>query len=61
MNKYEVRAPYVVFSIRDGNGAKTEYALRKGEAVELPEDAVAVRAMLAKKQIVVLPAKTTKK
>ena len=37
MKKYEVVSPYVVFSVKAGAGRK-EYALKKGDAVELPEN-----------------------
>lgn len=36
MKKYEVVSPYVVFSVKDG-AARKEYALKKGDTVELPE------------------------
>ena len=44
MKKYEVVSPYVVFSVKAGAGRK-EYALKKDDAVELPENDIAVRAM----------------
>ena len=37
MKKYEVVSPYVVFSVKDG-AARKEYALKKGDTVELPEN-----------------------
>jgi hypothetical protein len=51
MKKYEVLAPYVVFAVKTEDGQKKEYALKKGDTVDLPEDAIAVRALLARKQI----------
>ena len=36
MKKYEVVSPYVVFSVKADAGRK-EYALKKGDTVELPE------------------------
>lgn len=50
MKTYEVINPYIVCSIRDGK-TRREYALRRGERVELPEEDVAVRAMIARRQI----------
>ena len=41
MKKYEVVSPYVVFSVKAGAGRK-EYALKKD---------IAVRAMVARRQI----------
>ena len=49
MKTYEVINPYIVCSIRDGK-TRREYALRRGERVELPEEDVAVRAMVARRQ-----------
>ena len=43
MKKYEVVSPYVVFSVKAGAGRK-EYALKK-------ENDIAVRAMVARRQI----------
>ncbi len=50
MKTYEVINPYIVCSIRDGK-TRREYALRRGERVELPEEDVAVRTMIARRQI----------
>ena len=50
MKKYEVVSPYVVFSVKAGAGRK-EYALKKDDAVELPENDIAVRAMVARRQL----------
>ncbi|MDR3133015.1 MAG: hypothetical protein LBU42_03205 [Prevotellaceae bacterium] len=50
MKTYITLAPYVVFNIHTG-GQKKEYALKKGDTVALPEDDIAVRALLARKQI----------
>ena len=47
MEKYEVVSPYVVFSVKAGAGRK-EYALKKDDAVELPENDI---AMVARRQI----------
>ena len=66
MKKYEVVSPYVVFSVKADAGRK-EYALKKGDTVELPEIDIAVRAMVARRQIkevtatTVEPAGSTKK
>ena len=49
MKKYEVVSPYVVFSVKAGAGRK-EYALKKDDAVELPENDIAVRAMVARRR-----------
>ncbi len=50
MKKYVVVSPYVIFSVKDGVTRK-EYALKKGDIVELPENDIAVRAMVARRQI----------
>lgn len=50
MKKYEVVSPYVVFSVKADAGRK-EYALKKGDTVELPGNDIAVRAMVARRQI----------
>lgn len=50
MKKYEVVSPYVVFSVKADAGRK-EYALKKGDTVDLPENDIAVRAMVARRQI----------
>ena len=50
MKKYEVVSPYVVFSVKADAGRK-EYALKKGDTVELPENDIAVRARVARRQI----------
>lgn len=50
MKNYEVVNPYVVFSVKNGDKRK-EYALKQGDTVELPENDIAVRAMLARRQI----------
>ena len=54
MKTYEVINPYIVCSIRDGK-TRREYALRRGERVELPEEDVAVRAMVARRQVGAVP------
>ena len=50
MKNYTTLAPYIVFNTNHG-GQKKEYALKKGDTVELPEDDIAVRALLARRQI----------
>ncbi|MCH5305192.1 MAG: hypothetical protein J1E79_01775 [Rikenella sp.] len=50
MKSYEVLAPVLVFGLHGENGTR-DYALKQGDVVELPEEHVAVRAMLARKQI----------
>lgn len=50
MKQYEVLAPILVFGIH-GAGGTQDYTLKQGEVVELPEEHVAVRAMLARGQI----------
>lgn len=55
MKNYEVTNPYIVFSVKNGEKRK-EYALKQGDTVELPENDIAVRAMLARSQIKEVPA-----
>lgn len=50
MKNYEVVNPYIVFSVKDGVKRK-DYALKKGDTVELPENDITVRALLARQQI----------
>lgn len=50
MKNYKVINSYIVFSVKDEKGRK-DYALKKGDTVELPETDIAVRAMLARGQI----------
>ena len=50
MKSYEVLAPVLVFCLQGENGTQ-DYMLKRGDIVELPEEHVAVRAMLARKQI----------
>lgn len=50
MKQYEVLASFLAFGIHGENGTK-DYALKKGDIVELPEEHVAVRAMLARGQV----------
>ena len=52
MKKYEVLSPYVVFPVKGENGKKKEYALKKGDTVDLPENDISVKALLTRKQIV---------
>ena len=47
MKAYEVLAPVLVFGLHGGNGTQ-DYTLKRGDIVELPEEHVAVRAMLAR-------------
>lgn len=61
MKKYEVINPHIVTSIPDGKGSRKELVAKQGDIIELPEDAPAVRAMLARRQIkevAATPAKT---
>ncbi len=50
MKAYEVLAPVLVFGLHGENGTR-DYTMKRGDVVELPEEHVAVRAMLARKQI----------
>lgn len=50
MRSYEVLAPVLVFGLHGENGTR-DYTMKRGDVVELPEEHVAVRAMLARKQI----------
>lgn len=50
MKNYEVINPYIVFAVKDGDKRK-EYALKQGDKVELPETDIAVRGLLARRQI----------
>ena len=50
MKTYEVINPYIVFSVKNGEKRK-EYALKQGDTVELPENDIAVRGLLARRQI----------
>lgn len=52
MKKYEILNSYVVFRV---NETKTDYALKKGDIVELPETNIAVRALIVRGQIKELP------
>lgn len=52
MKKYEILNSYLVFRV---NETKTDYALQKGDIVELPETNIAVRALLAGGKIKELP------
>lgn len=51
MKKYEVLAPFVTFSVKDEQGKPKEYALKRGDSVELPEADISVRAMVIRRQI----------
>lgn len=61
MKKYEVLAPCVVFSIKENDGQKKEYILKKGDTVDLPETDNSVRVLLARKQIKEMEVETGKK
>lgn len=50
MITYEVTNPYIVFSVKDGT-KRREHVLKQGETVELPENDITVRALLARHQI----------
>lgn len=58
MKQYEVISPVLSFAIKDGENEKKEHLLKKGDTVELPESNIAVKAMLARRQI--RPVKTAK-
>lgn len=60
MKHYKVQNPYLVFSVKSGKERK-EYMLKQGDVVELPEDDIAVRAMLARGQIEEVSAAPTSK
>ncbi|MDE6876483.1 MAG: hypothetical protein K2P00_01495 [Alistipes sp.] len=60
MKIYKVQNPYLVFSVKSGKERK-EYMLKQGDTVELPEDDIAVRAMLARGQIKEVSAAPTSK
>jgi hypothetical protein len=51
MKKYEILAPCLVFTIKENDGQKKEYILKKGDTVDLPENENSVRALLFRKQI----------
>ena len=57
MKKYKVLTPLVVFAIKEENGQKKDYTLKKGDTVDLPENDIAVLALLARKQITPYPLK----
>lgn len=59
MKNYKVLNPYLVFSVKSGKERK-EYTLKQGDTVELPENDIAVRAMLARGQIKAVSATPTK-
>ena len=61
MKKYEVLTPLVVFGVRDETGEKKDYTLKKGETVDLPENDIAVRALVARNQIKEIEVKNSKK
>ena len=50
MKRYQVTNPYLVFSIGSGK-ERREYSLKRGDVAELPETDIAVRAMLARRQL----------
>ena len=49
--KYTVLNPHLVFSVKDGDKGRKEYTLNKGDMVDLPENDITVRALVARKQI----------
>jgi hypothetical protein len=51
MKQYEVLSLYVVFAIKGDDRQKKEYTLKKGDTVDLPENDISVRALLARRQI----------
>jgi hypothetical protein len=51
MKTYEVLSPYLVFSSKGKDGKEKEYALKKGDTVELLETSLTVQALLARKQL----------
>lgn len=53
MKKYEVLNPFLAFRV---NETQTDYTLKRGDLVELPETNPAVRAMAARGQIREIPA-----
>lgn len=61
MKKYEVTAPYVVFATKEAGKEPKEYSLKRGDTVELPEGDIAVRAMVARKQLKEVETPTTEK
>lgn len=52
MKQYEVLNPFLAFRI---NESQKDYALKRGDTVELPETNAAVRAMVARGQIKEVP------
>lgn len=55
MKTYEVVNPFLVFSIQDGENSRKEYTQKKGDRIELPENNITVRALLARRQIKEVP------
>jgi len=51
MKTYEVLSSYIVFSAKGKDGKKKDFALKKGDTVELSETELAVQALLSRKQI----------
>lgn len=61
MKQYEVLAPCLVFSTKDAEKGRKEHLLKEGDVADLPEDSIAVKAMLLRGQICeVKAAKPTK-
>ncbi len=56
--KYIVVAPFVVFKIKDGT-SKKEYALKKGDTEDLPDDSNTVKALVSRKLIQEVVGQTT--
>ena len=61
MKKYKVLTPLIVFGIREENGEKKDYTLKEGATVDLPENDIAVRALVARNQIKETEEKNSKK
>ena len=58
MKTYEVTNPYIVCSIPNGENGRKEVTLQQGDTVELPENDITVRALLARQQIKEVAGKT---
>ena len=61
MKTYKVISPFLVFSVKGDNGKPKEYTAKKGDKIELPENDISVRAMVARKQLQEVKADTTGK
>ena len=58
MKKYEVLSTCIIFSTKGDDGETKEYVLKKGETADLPENNIAIQALLARKQIKEIPSQT---